>query len=1254
MSSGGSSLATQGPVLRLTQTSEQDGSHRVELALDAPGQPRNTATSRFPFELTEQEREDLRWYLEDYLEHPVDPAPKIAKRVEQWIEAKGEELFNKLFQANDDSRFLWASIRQRLPETRIEVSSGVHEAAAIPWELLRDPRIKTLLALRSGAFVRTYSNPVLPPQLPASTAGPIRILLVICRPGKGQDVPFRSVASRIVKSLTEEARAQYTLDVLRPPTYEHLRQTLRRARDAGEPYHVVHFDGHGAFLDVPQLFKNWQETTQEEQEMLKRTLDELGLGGFDPLRFSPELVYPRRPREGQRGYLLFENPQSIYNIRLVDGPEMGALLTETQVPVLVLNACRSAHAEAPTTPKQVSEGADQAANLADDHARVRAYGSFAQEVADAGVAGVVAMRYNVYVVTAAQFVADLYTSLIRGYTLGEAVRTGRSQLHDNPVREIAYAPIPLQDWSVPVIYEAAPIALFPKRQGEGDIKIDIREVGGTPSRGDLDPQLPKRPDAGFYGRDESLLALDRAFDNHHVVLLHAYAGSGKTTTAAEFARWYSLTGGVRGPVLFTSFEQPFSLARTLDTFGRVFGPTLERSNIPWLALDNGQRREVALSVMNQVPIFWIWDNVEPVAGFPAGTPSILSTEQQQELVDFLRDAHSTQAKFLITSRRDEQVWLGNLPVRVRIPPMPMLERLELAKALASKYGSRLADVENWRPLLRYTQGNPLTITIVVGQALRDGLSTKAQIEAYLARLQAGESAFEEEESEGRTKSLGASLSYGFYHAFSDEERAQLALLHLFQGFIYVEVLRVMGDAEKAWSVPTVRGLTREVGIDLLDRAAEVGLLTVLGGGYYAIHPALPWYFKSLFDHYYGDDPSLPTRAFSEAMGRLADFYHNQYSTGNTDVFRAVSYEEGNILYTRELARINGWWGLVISAMQGLDVLYRYTGRNAEWKRLVDEIVPDFVDPTTGGPLAGREKDWNFFSMYHVGVAVDSRQWAEAERLQGINVEWNRKLATPLLEMPPGVLDATQRNTIRTLAASLIQLGIVLLHQGKSECVHALEEGYNLEIHIDDHAGAGVAAHNLSRAYKDVPGIRDLDQAELWSNRSLQLHDERDTYSRGASYGSLGIINYERFVEARKARRPNEELLLYLNVALQYNMQTLAVLPPWAIEGIAVAHNGLGNIYEAVNDLNKALMHWREAIQYKEASGNIYDVANIQENVTVALARRGRFEEALVYGQAMLRNFQNLGPGAIDYVRKAQRLIAEIERLMAADTPNPTE
>ena len=205
-------------------------------------------------------------------------------------------------------------------------------------------------------------------------------------------------------------------------------------------------------------------------------------------------------------------------------------------------------------------------------------------------------------------------------------------------------------------------------------------------------------------------------------------------------------------------------------------------------------------------MLWIWDNVEPVAGFPDGTASAWIEAEREKLANFLRDARQTKAKFLLTSRRDERGWLGDLPARVPVPPMPMQERVQLARALAEKHGRRLTEVEDWQPLLRFTHGNPLTLIVVVGQALRDGLKTKAQIETFVFRLRSGESAFEDEASEGRSKSLGASLSYGFERAFSEAEHKQLALLHFFQGIVQVQALRLMGDPDVDWCVPEVRGL----------------------------------------------------------------------------------------------------------------------------------------------------------------------------------------------------------------------------------------------------------------------------------------------------------------------------------------------------------------------------------------------------------------------------------------------------------------
>ena len=524
-------------------------------------------------------------------------------------------------------------------------------------------------------------------------------------------------------------------------------------------------------------------------------------------------------------------------------------MVETDVPVLVLNACQSAYAEPPEQPEQT--------DLPDDHARVRAFGSLAQMVMDTGVSGVVAMRYSVYVVTAAKFVAELYRALASGQTLGEAVTQGRKALADNPMRTLAYDPVPLQDWSVPVVYEAAPLPLFPRRDAPA-LTVTLGSGEAAPTSGEVSRKLPPQPDAGFFGRDETLLALDRAFDRQPIVLLHALAGSGKTSTAAEFARWYALTGGLgRGDhaVIFTSFERKTPLQRALEDFGTIFNSWLQSRGIQWSAIDDQeQRRNVVLQVLAQIPVLWLWDNIEPIAGFPTGTASAWNADEQTELVAFLREARSTHAKFLLTSRRDERGWLSDLPMRIVVPPMPMPERVTLTRALLEKNGHRLSDIADWRPLLRYAAGNPLTITVLVNQVIAQHMTSHAAIEQFVTDLRAGEATIADvDASEGRTKSLASSLKYGFENGFTEDEKKILALLHLFQGFVDVYALRMMGMPDQEWTIKAVRGLTQEAGIAVLDRAAEAGLLTVVGDGRYTIHPALPWYFREMFERFYVDD-----------------------------------------------------------------------------------------------------------------------------------------------------------------------------------------------------------------------------------------------------------------------------------------------------------------------------------------------------------------------------------------------------------------
>ena len=54
-------------------------------------------SSKVDLDLDRAELERLRWYLEDSLEYPIDPAPKIAAQVEQRLVELGRDLFGQVF-----------------------------------------------------------------------------------------------------------------------------------------------------------------------------------------------------------------------------------------------------------------------------------------------------------------------------------------------------------------------------------------------------------------------------------------------------------------------------------------------------------------------------------------------------------------------------------------------------------------------------------------------------------------------------------------------------------------------------------------------------------------------------------------------------------------------------------------------------------------------------------------------------------------------------------------------------------------------------------------------------------------------------------------------------------------------------------------------------------------------------------------------------------------------------------------------------
>jgi tetratricopeptide (TPR) repeat protein len=1218
--------------LHIRQRPLHDGKYPITLTLKRPGQADLEAEAEIEFALTPQEQADLRWYMEDYLTRAEAAQDVQIDQIEACMKQRGEELYSKVLAANLGTQAIWFAVREGLADLRVEIASGIAEAAAIPWELMRDPQSDSAIALRVQAFVRVQSDPnidFIP--IPPAEEGRIRLLYVVCRPRGSDDVELRAVVNRLLQDLGEDL-ARFDITALRPPTFEQLQKELTAAKAAGRPFHIVHFDGHGMYEDLSQTtLADWL-----------KAINVLTLGG--------------KPN-GQHGYLLFEHPGSREKMRPVSGGELGQLLHDTGVPVLTLNACQSAMHQAMPGPKPAA---------ASVHDEVRAIGSLAQAVVDQGIPAVLGMRYSVFVVTAAQYIGQLYAALAQGRSFGQAASEGRKHLARNPERWVGLQPRPLQDWFVPVVYEAMPVHLLPPKEGTPDLQL---EQGPELDPVQTNPALLRLvPDTGFVGRDETLLLLDRAFDRQPIVLLYAYAGQGKTATAVEFARWYARTGGLspQPAVLLTSFETHTDLTDVLNQIGGMFDPLLKANGIEWHALnEDAARRRLVLQVLRQVPVLWIWDNVEPVAGFPAGTASAWTEEEQADLADFLKQIKldgATQAKILLTSRRDEGAWLGGIPYRIKMPRMSDSDAANLARSLGGEHQIARQDMADWQPLLDYCGGNPLTLRVIVGQAMRMGLRGKAQIENFVEAIRGGEQAIQDVDAEqGRDKSLGASLDYGFRNAFQPDEQPLIALLHLFQGTVDVDALAWMGEGDHA--LPELKGKTKAELTSLLDRARDTGLLTHLGGTWYSIHPALPWFLRQLFARHYDGQAGRSSadaalRAWVEAIGQLGNYYFNQFEEGKRDVIQFLVLEEANLLHARRTARRHGWWSGVISAMQGLEVLYDCQGRPSEWARLVAEITPDTCTPGDA-PLPGREDQYSLVMGYRVKLAVDyDRDLPRAAALQEEVVKLDRRRAAPALALPAdAALDARQRNRIRMLSVSVFSLGQILREQGSPDCVAAYEEAIRYDQRIQDTAGEAIDHYNLGHTYMEVPDIRDLDVAEAAFQRSLALHDPNDALGRSRCIQQIGMVHHERFDESRQRGEPAETVLKHAQAAEQHYHQALDLCPPTALAGLSPTHNQLGTLYAQLGQTEPAREQFEKDVQICEQTNDRYVAGQVRGNMALMYAqaagretaparRRDLLLRAQAYAQAALRDFQHYQGRAAADEAKAQGLLELIDENLA--------
>ena len=228
---------------------------------------------------------ELAWYLEHFLEYPLDPETDHAKRVLEGLKEWGSATFKALFVRQEFGS--WPSDLES-----IQIRSNDPEILSWPWEALFHPEC--------GAIGLVYkvsrALDVVTPQASQKPFGKERlnILVIIARPFE-RDVHYRSIARPLMTLIRSEA-VPVNVDILRPPTFEQLSKHLS---ERPSYYHVLHFDGHGGYGSIR--------------------------GG------EVEII---------SGHLMFEN--ELGEEELKTAFELSALLRECPVPLVVLNACQSA------------------------------------------------------------------------------------------------------------------------------------------------------------------------------------------------------------------------------------------------------------------------------------------------------------------------------------------------------------------------------------------------------------------------------------------------------------------------------------------------------------------------------------------------------------------------------------------------------------------------------------------------------------------------------------------------------------------------------------------------------------------------------------------------------------------------------------------------------------------------------------------------------------------------------------------------
>ncbi|MEW5938013.1 MAG: tetratricopeptide repeat protein, partial [Chloroflexota bacterium] len=1055
------------------------------------GQTTEQATFRNP--LTDRDLANIRWYLEQYFLWPSDIDRERAHQIEGQLPKWGRQLFDAIFEQTPQAGRLFERFDERRDGSNtMVIDTAEPRILRLPWELLSDKSGYLFSKRPQVTVVRRMQTLVANKSV--SFDLPVRILMVTCRPDGAGFIDPRSIATPLLETL-DAIPEQVEVEFLRPPTLKALDDRLR---DATKPrVHIVHFDGHGVYDKSVGL-----------------------------------------------GFLLFEDAN--HQKHEVDAEQLGTLLNESGIPLIVLNACQSAQP--------------------DDR---NPFASVASRLIESGVGGVVAMNYSVLVETAKRFTREFYGALARGLSSSAAMDAARRSLFaetgrlsfTRPGQEMAEV-LHLQDWFLPALYQREEDLIPFKPDGKAiapskKAAIPLQSEG---KRGGFPPP----PLHGFHGRARELLDLERAFATRNIVVLHGFGGQGKTSLAAQAAEWFTRTR-LFERAAFLSFENGASLEYVLNELGNA----LVEENFQ---IHQGDKIAAIAQSLQENPALVVFDNFESI--LPNGNAP-LPAEDLQKLLDTAAHwfAHLTpdtsHSALLITTRNPNIPHPAFSPsktcLRKELEGLAPSDALELAASILEAHSLPRPPRVPLETLLAFLKGHPLSLQLALPQ-LRDYTAEQLveQYQSILPKIKIGE-------AKERNESLEVSLRFSL-DRLGEEAKTLLTRLSVFEGGAWEPaLLNVTEIPAEAW-----HALKPQLTSTALIRVEELEGVTV---PFIHFHPTLA--------------PHLRAQPESQANYQLliTRYWQTYYSLAN-QLYRDDTQHtiQARSIVLRELPNLKRALHLALEAgaldeaVDFADSINKFLNVFGRWRER-DEIAKE-VDRYTGTQVNTDGKITQREFLLESGRGERLLQQGRAGEAE--------KVFRALLSR----LEDNADEFGYEITATLQRLGRCLHAQGRpSQAADfyrraiALAEG--LEQTDSNKLQASKFHTDLADVFADM-GQYDNARKEYESALEVdrELGDER---GQGVDLGQLGTLAMMQG-DLNEARKRHLEALGLFQRMGEDQME-------------AVAWHQLGMVAQEARDWDEAERCYKESVAIDEKIGDFQGAAQTCNQLALVAESAGRPAEA---------------------------------------------